>query len=80
MSGGHEAADLLSCREFARLAGGSLAAGVAGRAIATRRDRIDGNGIDGQAFHAWFTCAGKLRGGLEFLLDPPKLRAPWEKA
>jgi len=49
-----------------------------GKAIATRRDRIDGNGIDGQGFHPWFTREGKLRGGLEFLLDPPRLRAPWE--
>jgi len=49
-----------------------------GKAIATRRDRIDGNGIDGQGFHAWFTRDGRLRPGLDFLLDPPKLKAPWQ--
>jgi len=32
-----------------------------GKAISTRRDRIDGNGIDGQGFHAWFTKGGRLR-------------------
>jgi hypothetical protein len=49
-----------------------------GKAIATRRDRIDGNGIDGQGFHAWFTRDGRPRPGLEFLLDPPRFHAPWE--
>jgi hypothetical protein len=49
-----------------------------GRAIATRRDRIDANGIDGQGFHAWFTKEGKLRAGLEFLTEKPKLAPPWE--
>jgi len=48
-----------------------------GKAISTRRDRYDANGLDRQGFHAWFTKDGKLRGGLEFLLDPPKLKAPW---
>jgi hypothetical protein len=51
-----------------------------GRAISTRRDRYDGNGIGGQGFHPFFTKEGKLRGGLEFLTEKPKLRAPWEKA
>jgi hypothetical protein len=50
-----------------------------GKAVATRRDRIDGNGIDGQGYHAWFTTEGKLRDGLEFLLEKPGLRAPWER-
>lgn len=51
-----------------------------GLAISTRRDRYDGNGIGGQGFHPFFTKEGKLRGGLEFLTEKPKLRAPWEKA
>ena len=50
-----------------------------GAAISTRRDRYDANGIEGQGFHAWFTRDGKLRPGLEFLTDKPKLRAPWSK-
>ncbi len=49
-----------------------------GKAISTRRDRYDGNGIDGQGFHAWFNAAGALRAGLEFLTERPALRAPWE--
>jgi len=50
-----------------------------GKAISTRRDRIDGNGIDGQGYHAWFTKDGRLRGGLDFLREPPRMQAPWEK-
>jgi hypothetical protein len=50
-----------------------------GIAISTRRDRYDGNGINGQGFHPYFTKEGRLRGGLEFLTEKPKLRAPWEK-
>lgn len=51
-----------------------------GRAISTRRDRYDGNGIKKEGFHPFFTRSGKLRDGLEFLTEKPKLRAPWEKA
>ena len=51
-----------------------------GKAISTRRDRCDGNGIGGVGFHPYFTREGKLRAGLEFLTEKPKLRAPWEKA
>ena len=47
-----------------------------GRAISTRRDRYDGNGIDGQGFHAWFTREGQLRPGLEFLRDAPRFQRP----
>jgi hypothetical protein len=50
-----------------------------GRAIATRRDLPDGNGISGQGYHPFFTKDGKLRDGLDFLLEKPALRAPWEK-
>jgi hypothetical protein len=50
-----------------------------GRAISTRRDRHDGNGIGGGGFHPFFTKDGKLRGGLEFLTEKPKVRAPWER-
>ncbi|MDD4869605.1 MAG: cellulase family glycosylhydrolase [Kiritimatiellae bacterium] len=50
-----------------------------GKAISTRRDHYDGNGINGEGFHPFFTREGKLRGGLEFLTEKPKLRAPWER-
>ncbi|NLG41664.1 MAG: hypothetical protein GX547_00310 [Phycisphaerae bacterium] len=36
----------------------------------------DGNGLDGQGFHPFFTAEGKLRGGLEFLREPPAVPAP----
>ena len=49
-----------------------------GKAISTRRDRYDGNGINKEGFHPFFTKAGELRDGLEFLTEKPKLRAPWE--
>jgi hypothetical protein len=49
-----------------------------GKAISTRRDRYDANGLDGQGFHPFFTREGKLREGLGFLLDAPATRAPWE--
>lgn len=49
-----------------------------GKAISTRRDRYDSNGIDGQGFHAWFNADGNLRAGLEFLRETPRFRAPWE--
>lgn len=48
-----------------------------GKAISTRRDRHDANGIGGGGFHPFFTRDGKLRAGLEFLTEPPKLKAPW---
>ena len=50
-----------------------------GRALATRRDLPDGNGINGGGYHPFFTKDGKLRDGLEFLTEVPKLRAPWER-
>ncbi|MFA6563239.1 MAG: cellulase family glycosylhydrolase [Verrucomicrobiia bacterium] len=51
-----------------------------GKAISTRRDRYDGNGINKEGFHPFFTKTGHLRGGLEFLTEKPKLRAPWERS
>ena len=50
-----------------------------GKAISTRRDRHDGNGLNGEGFHPFFTREGKLRGGLEFLCEKPKLLPPWER-
>ncbi len=50
-----------------------------GKAISTRRDRYDGNGINGEGFHPFFTKGGKLRAGLEFLTEKPRLHPPWEK-
>lgn len=50
-----------------------------GRAVSTRRDRYDSNGIDGHGFHAWIQADGTLRPGLEFLREPPRFAAPWEK-
>jgi len=49
-----------------------------GKAISTRRDRYDANGVNGEGFHPFFTKQGKLRAGLEFLTEKPKLLAPWE--
>jgi hypothetical protein len=49
-----------------------------GKAVSTRRDRIDNNGLDNQGFHPFFTREGKLRAGLEFLRNPPALAPPWK--
>jgi hypothetical protein len=51
-----------------------------GRAISTRRDRYDANGIAKEGFHPFFNRDGSLRAGLEFLRERPQLRAPWEKS
>jgi hypothetical protein len=51
-----------------------------GKAISTRRDRYDANGLDAQGFHPFFTSEGKLRGGLEFLQEPPAIQPPWKTA
>ena len=51
-----------------------------GKAVAARRDRYDSNGMNGEGFHPFFTKEGALRGGLEFLTEKPKLRAPWEES
>ena len=51
-----------------------------GKAIATSRELHDGNGLEGGGYHPFFTKEGKLRDGLEFLTEAPKLRPPWEKA
>jgi hypothetical protein len=50
-----------------------------GKAISTRRDRFDANGINGEGFHPFFTRQGKLRSGLEFLTEKPRLLPPWEQ-
>jgi hypothetical protein len=50
-----------------------------GLAISTRRDRYDANGLDQQGFHPFFTKAGKLRDGLEFLKEEPKVWPPWKR-
>ena len=51
-----------------------------GKAIATTRELHDGNGIEGGGYHPFFTKEGKLRDGLDFLTEVPKLRPPWEKS
>ncbi|MEI6424969.1 MAG: hypothetical protein WCP55_22345 [Lentisphaerota bacterium] len=48
-----------------------------GKAVSTRRDRYDGNGLNGEGFHSWFNADGTLRAGLEFLREPPLYPAPW---
>ncbi len=50
-----------------------------GKAISTRRDRYDANGINGQGFHPFFTQRRKTRHGLEFLTEKPKQLPPWER-
>ena len=49
-----------------------------GKAISTRRDRHDDNGINGEGFHPFFTREGKLRKGLEFLTTKPARLPPWQ--
>jgi hypothetical protein len=51
-----------------------------GKAISTRRDRYDANGINKEGFHPFFTKEGKLRGGLEFMTEKPKQLPPWQNA
>jgi hypothetical protein len=51
-----------------------------GKAVSTRRDRYDTNGLDNQGFHPFFTRDGKLRAGLEFLQQPPAILPPWKAA
>jgi len=51
-----------------------------GKAISTRRDRYDGNGVKGCGFHPFFTKEGKLRDGLDFLTEKPALQPPWQTA
>ncbi len=48
-----------------------------GEAVASRRDRMDGNGVNGAGYHPWFTEEGKLRAGMEWLAETPKRRPPW---
>jgi hypothetical protein len=50
-----------------------------GKAVSTRRDRFDDNGINGEGFHPFFTRQGKLRAGLDFLREPPPLLPPWQR-
>lgn len=51
-----------------------------GKAISTRRDRIDANGIKSEGFHAFANQDGRLRNGLEFLTEKPARLAPWQTA
>ncbi len=51
-----------------------------GKAISTRRDRVDANGIRRFGFHPFALKNGKLRDGLECLTEKPKLAPPWDKA
>ena len=47
---------------------------------AARRDRIDGNGINGKGYHPTFNADGSLRRGHEWMREKPTLAAPWEAA
>jgi hypothetical protein len=49
-----------------------------GLAISTRPDRHDSNGINGEGYHPFFTKSGRLRPGLEFMTEKPKLSPPWQ--
>ena len=51
-----------------------------GKAVSTRRDRVDPNGICGCGFHAWTNSNGTLRDGLDFLKDKPSRQAPWKNS
>lgn len=50
-----------------------------GKAISTRKDRVDANGLKKFGFHPFVRKNGQLRDGLECLTEPPKLRPPWEQ-
>lgn len=50
-----------------------------GKAISTRRDRYDANGVRREGFHPFFQKNGKLRPGLEFLTEKPKQLPPWNR-
>lgn len=50
-----------------------------GKAVSTRRDRYDVNGIRLEGFHPFFTKDGKLRSGLEFMKEKPLRSPPWEQ-
>ena len=50
-----------------------------GKAVSTRRDRYDDNGIDGQGFHAWFNADGTLRAELAYLRESPRFTPPWRQ-
>ncbi len=49
-----------------------------GRAISTRLDRYDSNGLDDQGFHIWVRADGTPRDGLQFLTIPPRFAPPWQ--
>jgi len=49
-----------------------------GRAVSTRRDRYDHNGLDDQGFHVWVNADGTPRAGLEFLTRQPRFSPPWQ--
>ncbi|HSH93876.1 MAG TPA: cellulase family glycosylhydrolase [Roseimicrobium sp.] len=51
-----------------------------GKAISTRRDRVDANGLRKFGFHPFALKNGKLRDGLECLTETPKLLPPWQGA
>ncbi|HEY3328891.1 MAG TPA: cellulase family glycosylhydrolase [Capsulimonadaceae bacterium] len=48
-----------------------------GKAISTRRDRVDGNGLHGFGYHPWVDEGGAPRKGLEWLCEKPERLAPW---
>lgn len=49
-----------------------------GKAIASRPDRMDGNGLDGKGWHAWYRSDNQLRDGLDFLKEQPNKPTPWQ--
>ncbi|SFJ58119.1 cellulase family glycosylhydrolase [Planctomicrobium piriforme] len=48
-----------------------------GKAISTRRDRVDGNGLKSFGFHPFVLKDGQLRQGLEALTAAPHMTPPW---
>lgn len=50
-----------------------------GRAISTRRDRYDGNGLNNEGFHVFVNADGSPRRGLAFLTEPPRFIPPWQR-
>lgn len=49
-----------------------------GLAVSTREDRVSGPSPNNDGYYPFFTGDNRLRSGLEFLMEPPKNKAPWE--
>lgn len=49
-----------------------------GLAVSTRVDRVSGPSPNNDGYYPFFTSDNRLRSGLEFLMESPENKAPWE--